>query len=81
MDRLLKLPASPSTSSRDVSPVPKRPRPSARQGDIIISAAFRAQQFSSTMYASGDNMLCRFYNVAVDHHRVFVVKRHLESKV
>ena len=79
MDRFLKRPASPSTSARALSPVPKKPKPSARQGDI--SAAFRAQQFSSTMYASGDKMLCRIRNVAVDHHRMFVVKRHLDSKV
>ncbi len=67
MDRFLKRPASPGTSARDLSPVPKIPKPSARQGDI--SATFRAPHFSSTMYANGDKMLCRICNVAVDHHR------------
>ena len=75
MDRFLKRPTSPCISARDLSPVPKRCKPSAWQGDI--SAVFRAQQFSSIMYAGGDKMLCRICNVAVDHHRMFVVKRHL----
>ncbi len=79
MDRFLKRPASPGTSARDLLPVPKRPKPSARQGDIFT--AFRAQQFSSTRYAGGDKMLGRICDVAVGHHGLFFVKRNLDSKV
>lgn len=79
MDRFLKRPAPPTLVNDVISPKSKKPNLSAKQGDV--SAAFRAQEFSSSTYASGDKLFCRFCNVVIDHHRKFIIKRHLESKV
>ena len=52
MDRFLKRPAEPNTSSSSSSnalPVAKKPKVSAKQGDI--SAVFRAKQFGPTFAA------------------------------
>ena len=46
-DCFLKRSASPDVSAETVSPASKKPTLSAKQGDV--SAAFRAQEFSSSM--------------------------------
>ena len=51
------------TADRVASPAPKKPKLSAKQGDV--STAFRAQEFSSCMYACGDKLFCKFCNVVV----------------
>ena len=79
MDRFLKRP-TPAVDTSSVNSNPsKKPKPSAKQGDV--SAAFRAQEFGRNFYVSGGKMFCKPCNTVVDHTRKSVVTAHVKSKV
>ena len=79
MDRFLKRP-TPAVDTSSVNSNPsKKPKPSAKQGDV--SAAFRAQEFGRNFYDSGGKMFCKPCNTVVDHTRKSVVTAHVKSKV
>ena len=76
MDRFLKRTEHP------VSPVllaPKKPKLSSKQD--VMSASFRAQEFEVYFYESGGKLFYKSCNLVIDHHRKFVIKRHIDSKV
>ena len=75
MDRFLKRTDHPVSP---VVPAPKKPKVSLKQG--VISASFRAQQFVVYFYESGGKLFCKSCNLVIDHHRKFVIKRHIDSK-
>ena len=72
MDRFLKRTEHPVLP---VLPAPKKLKVSSKQG--VISASFRVQGFGVYFYESGGKSC----NLVIDHHRKFVIKRHIDSKV
>ena len=76
MDHFLKRTEHPVLP---VLPAPKKPKVSSKQG--VISASFRAQEFGVYFYENGGKLFCKSCNLVIDHHRKFVIKRHIDSKV
>ena len=76
MDRFLKRTEHPVSP---VLPTLKKPKVSSKQG--VISALFRAQKFVVYFYESEGKLFCKSCNLVIDHHRKFVIKRHIDSKV
>ena len=76
MDRFLKR------KEHLVSPVlpdPKKPKVYFKQGAIF--ASFWAQEFGLSFYESGGKLFCKSSNLVIEHHRKFVIKRHIDYKV
>ena len=76
MDRFLKR---TEHSGSPVLPANKKPNVFSKQS--AISASFRAQEFGLSFYGSGGNLFRKSCNLVIDHHRKFVIKRHIDSKV
>ena len=62
-----------------VFPAPKMSNVSSKRG--VVSASIRAQEFGVYFYESGGKLFCKSCNLVIDHHRKFVIKRHINSKV
>ena len=72
MDRFLKRTELP------VSPAPKKPKVSSKQ--CVISASLRTQDFGLYFYESGGKLFYNSCNLVIDHHRKFLIKRHIEYR-
>ena len=83
MDRYLKRPLPTSTDSSPsrcaLSPAPKKPKISDKQGNVAVS--FRAKEFGPNFYESGGKLFCRPCNVVIEHHRKSTVTKHINSKL